>query len=113
VQRVAHRRRREHVFDGDLVLEVRVRIAGAVVVVLHRDRREHLARRSVLRHVAGRERGEEHRRGLTTSEDRMPRCCPREQAFFGRLVAHLLDADHEHDVVYTAGHRHRAHAKGV
>ena len=64
VQGMAHRRRAQHVFDGDLVLEVRVGIAGAVVVVLHRDRREHLARRAELVHVPGRERCEQDRRGL-------------------------------------------------
>ena len=32
---------------------------------------------------------------------------PGEQALLGRLVAHLLDADDEHDVVHAAGHGHR------
>ena len=110
---MAHRRRLQHVVDGDLVLEVRVRIAGAVVVVLHRDRREHLARRAELVHVAGRERREQHRRGLAPREDRVTGRGAREQAFFGRLVAHLLDADHEHDVVHAARDRHRADAERV
>ena len=70
---MAHRRRLQHVVDGDLVLEVRVRIARAVVVVLHRDRREHLARRAELVHVPGRERREQHRRGLAAREDRVAR----------------------------------------
>ena len=113
VQRVADRRRLQHVVDRDLVLEVRVRIAGAVVVVLHRDRREHLARRAELVHVPGRERREQHRRGLAAREDRVPGRGARQQAFLGRLVAHLLDADDEHDVVHAARHRHRADAERV
>ena len=59
------------VLDGELVLEVRVRIERAVVVVLDRDRGEHLAGRAVLVHVAGRERGEQHRGGLAAVEDRV------------------------------------------
>ena len=113
VQRMAHRRRLHHVFDRDLALEVRVRIAGAVVVVLHRHRREHLARRAELVHVARRERGEQHRRGLAAREDRVARRGTRQQAFLGRLVAHLLDADHEHDVVHAARDGHRADAERV
>ena len=58
MQRMAHGRRLQHVVDRDLVLEVRVRIARAVVVVLHRDRCEHLACGAELVHVAGRERRE-------------------------------------------------------
>ena len=71
VQRMTHRRRREHVFDRDLVLEVRVGVAGTVVVVLHRDGREHLPGRAELVHVTRRERREQHRRGLATREDRV------------------------------------------
>ena len=80
---MAHRRRLEHVVDGDLVLEVRVGVAGAVVVVLHRDRREHLARRAELVHVPGRERGEQHGCGFAAGEDRMARRRAREQALLG------------------------------
>ncbi len=68
---MAHRRRLQHVVDRDLVLEVRVRIARAVVVVLHGDRCEHLACRAVLVHVTSRERREQHRRGLAACEDRV------------------------------------------
>ena len=110
---MAHRRRLQHVVDRDLVLEVRVRIARAVVVVLDRDRGEHLARRAELVHVAGRERREQHRRGLAPREDRVAGGGAREQAFFGRLVAHLLDTDHEHDVVDAARDGHRADAERV
>ena len=82
-------------------------------MVLHRDRREHLAGRAELVHVAGRERREQHRRGLAAGEDRVAGRGARQQAFLGRLVAHLLDADHEHDVVHAAGDRHRADAERV
>ncbi len=37
----------------------------------------------------------------------------REQPLFGRLVTHLLDADHEHDVVHTARDGHRADAERI
>ena len=53
VQRMTNGRRVEDVLDGDLVLEVRVRVAGAIVVVLDGDGGEHLARRSIVVHVAG------------------------------------------------------------
>ena len=43
----------------------------------------------------------------------MSRGGARKEPFFRRLVAHLLDADHEHDVVHAARHRHRADAEGV
>ena len=113
VERVAHGRRRQHVVDRDLVLEVRVRVAGAVVVVLDGDRREHLARRAVLVHVTCRERREQHRRRLAAREDRVAGGGAREEPFLGRLVAHLLDADDEHDVVDAAGDGHRADAERV
>ena len=103
----------EHVVDRDLVLEVGVRVARAVVVVLHRDRREHLARRAELVHVPGGERREQHRRGLAAGEDRVTGGGPRQQALLGRLVAHLLDADHEHDVVHAARDGHRADPERV
>ena len=43
----------------------------------------------------------------------MPGRRPRQQAFLGRLVAHLLDADDEHDVVHAAGDGHRADAERI
>ena len=113
VQRMTHGRRLDHVFDRDLVLEVRVRVARAVVVVLHRDRRQHLARRPELVHVAGRERCEQHGRGLAPREDRVAGRGARQQALFARLVAHLLHADDEHDVVDAARDRHGADAKRI
>ena len=112
-KRMAHRCRLQDVVDGDLVLEVRVRIARAVVVVLHRDRCEHLAGRAELVHVPGRERREQHRRGLAPREDRVSGRRARQEPFLRRLVAHLLDADDQHDVVDAARHRHRADAEGV
>ena len=113
VQRMAHRGGLQDVLDGDLVLEVRVRVEGAVVVVLHRDRREHLTRRAVLVHVAGGERCEQHRRRLAPREHGVSARCARQQAFIRRLVTHLLDTDDEHDVVHAARHRHRADAERI
>jgi len=71
MQRVTDRRGLQHVFDGDLVLEVRERVPRAVVVVLHSHRREHFSRRAELVHVSSGERCEQHGRCFSPSEDRV------------------------------------------
>ena len=43
----------------------------------------------------------------------MPGRRPRQQAFLGRLVAHLLDPDDEDDVVHPAGDGHRADTERI
>ena len=91
-------RRGENLVDRDLVLEVGVRVEAAVVVVLHRHGGEHLAGGAELVHVPGGERREQHRRRLAAVVERVAGGRTREQALCGRLVAHLLDADHEDDI---------------
>ena len=51
--------------------------------------------------------------GLATGEDRVAGRGPGQEPLVGRLVAHLLDTDHEDDVVHAAGDRHRADAERV
>ena len=82
-------------------------------MVLHRDRREHLARGAELVHVAGGERREQHGRGFATRVDRVPRGRAREQPFLGRLVPHLLDPDDEHEIVHAGGDGHRPDSECV
>ena len=113
VERVAHRRRGEHLLDRHLVAEVGVGVELAVVVVLHGDGGEVLAGGAELVHVPGGERGEQHRRRLAAGEDRVARRGSGQQTLLGRLVPHLLDADDEHDVVHARGHGHAGDPEGV
>ena len=112
-QRVAHRRRGEHLVDGYLALEVGVRVEAPVVVVLHRYRSEHLGSGPELVHVPGGEGREQDGCGLAAVVQRVAGCRTRQQALCGRLVAHLLDADHEDHLVDTGSDDHRPDAERV
>ena len=112
-QRAAHHGRGQDLVDGDLVLEVGVGVEAAVVVVLHRHRGQHLGGGAELVHVPGGEGGEEHGGRLAPVVERVAGGGPGQQALLGRLVAHLLHADDEHDVVHAARHHHGPDPEGV
>ncbi len=82
-------------------------------MVLHGDRRQHLGGGAELVHVAGGEGREQHGGGLAAVVEGVAGRGAGEQSLLCGLVAHLLHADHEHDVVHTARHDHGADAEGV
>ena len=112
-QRPADGGRGEHLVDGDLVLEVGVGIEAPVVMVLHGHRRQHLRGGPELVHVPCGEGGEQYGGRLAPVVERVPGGGPRQQALLGRLVAHLLHPDDEHDIVHAARHHHGPDPEGV
>src|SRR5260370_13939559 len=87
---------------------MRLRALHAVLVVLDRDRGERLLRGTIGREVAVRGEREDVRRPLAEVEHRVAPVGAREAT-----VAHLLEADGEHDVVLPGGDREAGVAEGV
>ncbi len=93
---------------GDLLLEVRLGVERAVVVVLQRHGPERLLRRAVLLHVAGGQEREHPRRGPSLGEHRVsPVHGLGHEAPPRRDLAHLLRSDRQDQVVLARGHRER------
>jgi hypothetical protein len=92
-----------------------VRVERAVAAVLARDHRQVLARHAVALHVDGCVLGEQVRRAGAARMPPEVRHLPAlgNQARPRRDVAHLLDAEHEHDVVDAGGDRERRVADRV
>src|SRR5260221_6425164 len=106
-ERLSHHRRLQHGVVGDLVLQMRLRIAAAIVVALHRDMRHRLlevvARHAVLGAVGGGELGEAAGRRDIGPEHRIERAAPalRQPAIAG--VLELFDAERQRDVAGAGG----------
>ena len=115
-ERFDHGRRVEHVLNGDLVAQLRLRIAHTVVVVLDRHHRQMLTSRRGFVEVAVHVQREV--RGRDDADRVVPRHVARQthplpERAARRRLAHLVGTGHEHDVEHAAGHAVDAVADGV